>query len=120
MYNWRCSSTPQATQQSDIANHRTHSYLTLTLTLPLLTLQAAINVYMEALEHSPDNAEILTTVGLLFLRVGDNSKAFDYLGNSIVQDPKNMRTILAAGALAALSAGSWNVSVYQYKIEIVK
>lgn len=30
--------------------------------------QQAINVYMEALEHSPENPDILTTLGLLFLR----------------------------------------------------
>lgn len=29
---------------------------------------SAINVYCEALEHSPENSEILTTLGLLFLR----------------------------------------------------
>lgn len=54
---------------------------------------------MEALEHSPENAHILTTVGLLFLRVGENNRAFDYLGNSMVQDPRSLRTILAAGAI---------------------
>lgn len=30
--------------------------------------QAAINVYMDCLEHSPENTEVLTTLGLLFLR----------------------------------------------------
>ncbi len=29
---------------------------------------SAINVYMQALEHSPENTEVLTTLGLLFLR----------------------------------------------------
>lgn len=31
---------------------------------------AAIDVYGEALEHSPENAEVLTTLGLLYLRCG--------------------------------------------------
>ncbi len=36
--------------------------------LPQDDYQQAINVYMEALEHSPENPDILTTLGLLFLR----------------------------------------------------
>lgn len=43
-------------------------------------IQAAIEIYIEALEFSPENAEILTTVGLLYLRLGENYRAFDYLG----------------------------------------
>jgi Bardet-Biedl syndrome 4 protein len=38
---------------------------------------------------SPENPELLTTIGLLYLRIGDNFKAFDYLGNSLTHDPKN-------------------------------
>lgn len=35
----------------------------------------AIDVYLEALEFSPENPELLTTVGLLYLRLGENYKA---------------------------------------------
>lgn len=31
-------------------------------------LEAALSTYMEALENSPDNPEILTTLGITFLR----------------------------------------------------
>jgi hypothetical protein len=34
-------------------------------------------------------SELLTTVGLLYLRLGENYKAFEYLGNSLTHDPKN-------------------------------
>ena len=93
---------------------------------------------MEALEHSPENPEILTTLGLLFLRycrgrhvrqcptrslvatgcmrarrpvcdagppapfarrTNDNNRAFDYLSSSLTHDPRNPRTILAAGSI---------------------
>lgn len=40
---------------------------------------------------SPENPELLTTVGLLYLRLEENMKAFDYLGNSLTHDPKNSR-----------------------------
>lgn len=59
----------------------------------------ALNVYMEALEICPENPELLTTVGLLFLKLGNNTKAFEYLGNSLTYDPKNAKTILAAGSI---------------------
>lgn len=59
----------------------------------------AIEVYIEALEFSPDNPEFLTTIGLLYLRLGENLRAFDYLRTSLVHDPKNPKTILAAGSI---------------------
>lgn len=31
-------------------------------------LESALSTYMEALEHSPDNPELLTTLGITFLR----------------------------------------------------
>ncbi|RHY21043.1 hypothetical protein DYB25_006015 [Aphanomyces astaci] len=54
--------------------------------------KAAISVYLEALEFSPENPELLTTVGLLYLRIGENFRAFDYLGNSMTHDPRNAKT----------------------------
>ena len=59
----------------------------------------ALNIYMEALEICPENPELLTTVGLLFLKLGNNTKAFEYLGNSLTYDPKSAKTILAAGSI---------------------
>ena len=61
--------------------------------------QSAIDVYTEALEFSPENSEILTTVGLLYIRMGQNNQAFQYLGTSLTADPKNPKTILATGSI---------------------
>jgi Bardet-Biedl syndrome 4 protein len=61
--------------------------------------EEALRCYMDALEGSPENAEILTAIGLLFLRLGNNTKAFEHLGNSLTYDPKNPKTILAAGSI---------------------
>ena len=38
--------------------------------------KSAIEVYLEGLEHSPENSELLTTVGLLYIRLGENFQAF--------------------------------------------
>ena len=61
--------------------------------------QAAAEVYLEALEFSPESSEVLTTLGLLYLRMGESYRAFDYLGNSLTHDPKDPKTILAAGSI---------------------
>lgn len=45
--------------------------------------EEALMVYMEALEACPENPELLTTIGLLYLKMGNNTKSFEYLGNSL-------------------------------------
>jgi hypothetical protein len=60
---------------------------------------------MEALELCPENPELLTTVGLLYLKLGNNTKAFEYLGNSLTYDPRSAKTILAAGSIIQASRG---------------
>mmetsp|Transcript_8978 Transcript_8978/g.13494 ORF Transcript_8978/g.13494 Transcript_8978/m.13494 type:complete len:419 (+) Transcript_8978:94-1350(+) len=59
----------------------------------------ALRTYLETLEVVPESSDILTTVGLLYLKMGNNTKAFEYLGNSLTYDPKNPKTILAAGSI---------------------
>jgi Bardet-Biedl syndrome 4 protein len=61
--------------------------------------EQALSVYMEALELCPESPDLLTTVGLLFLKLGDNTKAFEFLGNSLTFDPRSAKTILAAGSI---------------------
>ena len=65
--------------------------------------QAAVAVCLEALKFSPDNAEVLTTIGLLYLRMGEKFKAFDFLGNSLSNDPRSVKTILAAASVIQAS-----------------
>lgn len=81
--------------------------------------KAAIDVYIEALEYSPDNAELLTTVGLLYLRLGENYKAFEYLGNSLTHDPRNPKTILAAGSIIQ-DHNDMDVALVKYRIAAVQ
>mmetsp|Transcript_3896 Transcript_3896/g.7182 ORF Transcript_3896/g.7182 Transcript_3896/m.7182 type:complete len:509 (+) Transcript_3896:138-1664(+) len=61
--------------------------------------EEAVEIYEEALENSPENAELLTTLGLLFLRIGENYKAFKNLRTSLSIDPRNVKTILASGSI---------------------
>jgi len=79
----------------------------------------AVEVYQEAVEFSPDNPELLTTLGLLYLRVDDNLKAFDCLGNSLTHDPKNPKTILAAGSVIQDNS-DMDVALVKYRVAAVQ
>jgi Bardet-Biedl syndrome 4 protein len=71
--------------------------------------QAAVKVCLEALLFCPDNAEVLTTIGLLYLRMGESLKAFDFLGNSLSNDPRNVKSILAAASVIQASCALHSV-----------
>jgi len=81
--------------------------------------RTAIDVYLEALDFSPENPELLTTVGLLYLRLGENFKAFDYLGNSLTHDPRNPKTILAAGSIIQ-DHSDMDVALVKYRVAAVQ
>jgi len=78
----------------------------------------AINVYKDALEYSPESPEILTTIGLLYLRIGDNKDAFEYLGNSLTHDPRSAKTILAAGSIIQ-DHSDMDVALIKYRVAAV-
>lgn len=61
--------------------------------------KSAIDIYLEALEFSPENPDILTTLGLLYLRLSENLKSFQYLGNALTLDPVNTKALLATGSI---------------------
>eukprot|EP00405_Crypthecodinium_cohnii_P034770 CAMPEP_0206533174 /NCGR_PEP_ID=MMETSP0325_2-20121206/4805_1 /ASSEMBLY_ACC=CAM_ASM_000347 /TAXON_ID=2866 /ORGANISM="Crypthecodinium cohnii, Strain Seligo" /LENGTH=430 /DNA_ID=CAMNT_0054029761 /DNA_START=28 /DNA_END=1317 /DNA_ORIENTATION=- len=80
--------------------------------------KSAIDVYTEALEFSPEHAELLTTLGILYLRMGENLKAFDYLGSALTHDPKNAKTILAAGSIIQ-DHSDMDVALIKYRVAAV-
>jgi len=56
-------------------------------------------------QHSPENSEILTTLGILFLRANQTEVAFSHLTTSLSHDPRNPRTILAVGSIVQVGGG---------------
>eukprot|EP00899_Mesostigma_viride_P005871 jgi/Mesvir1/15285/Mv06500-RA.1 len=81
--------------------------------------KAAVDVYLEASEFSPENPNLLTTIGLLYLRLGENYQAFDFLGNSLTHDPKNPKTILAAGSIIQ-DHSDMDVALIKYRVAAVQ
>lgn len=58
-----------------------------------------INSYLEALIYSPENSELFTTLGLLYLQIGDTPKAFDFFGRAMTYDARDPTAILGAGSV---------------------
>ncbi|KAL0055485.1 hypothetical protein WJX82_001054 [Trebouxia sp. C0006] len=81
--------------------------------------QAAVKVCLEALLFCPDNAEVLTTIGLLYLRMGESLKAFDFLGNSLSNDPRNVKSILAAASVIQ-DHHDMDVALVKYRVAAVQ
>ena len=69
----------------------------------VLTLQQKLDeagaVYEEALKGSPQNPELLTTMGLLYLRSEKNDLALQLLAKSLQLDTGNAKTVIAAASI---------------------
>ncbi|XP_008335286.2 BBSome complex member BBS4 isoform X2 [Cynoglossus semilaevis] len=75
----------------------------------------AIDVYKRAVENFPENTELLTTLGLLYLQLGKYQKAFEHLGNALTYDPNNYKAILAAGSMMQ-THGDFDVAMNKYRV----
>ena len=62
-------------------------------------IDQAISVYKEALAVSAEDADLMTTLGLLYLRKNRHQDAFEYLGNSLAYSPTEHKAILAVGSV---------------------
>ncbi|XP_078006915.1 BBSome complex member BBS4 isoform X4 [Phascolarctos cinereus] len=78
-------------------------------------LEKAIDIYKKAVEFSPENTELLTTLGLLYLQLGIYQKAFEHLGNALTFDPSNYKAILAAGSMMQ-THGDFDVALTKYRV----
>ncbi|XP_066557858.1 BBSome complex member BBS4 isoform X2 [Amia ocellicauda] len=77
--------------------------------------EKAIDVYKKAIEFSPENTDLLTTLGLLYLQLGIYQKAFEHLGNALTYDPNNYKAILAAGSMMQ-THGDFDVAMTKYRV----
>lgn len=77
--------------------------------------EGAVEIYKKAVEYSPENAELLTTLGLLYLQLGVYQKAFEHLGNALTYNPNNYKAILAAGSMMQ-SHNDYDVALSKYRI----
>lgn len=62
-------------------------------------IDAAIDTYLEALSYSPENTEVLTKLGLLYLSKRNRNRAMEFLGSALTLDRKNEDALLASGSI---------------------
>ncbi|CAL1533275.1 unnamed protein product, partial [Lymnaea stagnalis] len=78
-------------------------------------INAAIDTYRSAVEYSPENPDLLTTLGLLYMQVNQFQKAFENLGNAMTFDPSHTKAIIAAGSMMQDHA-DYDVAITKYRI----
>ncbi|KAK3085477.1 hypothetical protein FSP39_004016 [Pinctada imbricata] len=81
-------------------------------------IEAAIDIYKQAVEYSPENPDMLTTLGLLYMQVGQFQKAFENLGNAMTYDPTHVKAIMSAGSMMQ-THGDFDVALNKYRIAAV-
>ena len=77
--------------------------------------RVALGVYQDALDLSPDKPELLYSVGLTYLRLGEQQRAFDFLGNALTHDPRQVAAILAAASVIQ-DNGELDVALHKYRV----
>jgi len=61
-----------------------------------------------------ENPEILNSLGLLYLQLGENLNAFQFLGNALSIDSKHEKSILAMGSIMQ-ERGDYDAALIKYK-----
>lgn len=78
----------------------------------------ALKVYLEALDISPESPDILASIGSLYIRIGDNDSAFQFLGKALSFDPKHTKAILAMCSIIQ-DKGDHDAALLKYRIAAV-
>lgn len=80
---------------------------------------SAIETYKAALALSPENPRLLSFIGQQYLRKGQTSEAFDYLGRCLAFDPGNVYGITGAASIIQ-EAGDYDVALSKYRVAVSK
>jgi Tfp pilus assembly protein PilF len=54
---------------------------------------------LKIFRNSPENPELCTTLGLMYMQTGQHQLAFEQLGTAMAFDPNCTRAIMAAGSM---------------------
>lgn len=78
-------------------------------------IPSAINTYRAAIEYFPENGDLHTALGLLYMQTGKHQQAFEHLGTTLTFDANNTRAILAAGSMMQ-SHQDFDVALAKYRV----
>ncbi|KAI6187872.1 Bardet-Biedl syndrome 4 protein [Aphelenchoides besseyi] len=70
---------------------------------------------IEAYKLEPENLEVISHLGLLYLKSGNEEKAFSCLGKALTYDPNHLPSVLAAAAVLQMN-GDFDVALTKYRI----
>ncbi|KAI6241553.1 Bardet-Biedl syndrome 4 protein [Aphelenchoides fujianensis] len=70
----------------------------------------AIEAYRVAQELEPENLEVISHLGLLYLKANNEEKAFSCLGKALTYDPNHLPSVLAAAAVLQMN-GDFDVAL---------
>ena len=59
-----------------------------------------------------------STLGLLYMQIGENAMAFEQLGTALAFDPSNAKAMMAAGSMMQ-SHGDFDVALAKYRLVII-
>lgn len=62
----------------------------------------------------PENLEVISHLGLLYLKINAEDKAFSCLGKALTYDPNNMACIIAASGVLQAN-GDFDVALSKYR-----
>lgn len=73
-------------------------------------IKGAIEIYNAALDISPDNVDLATSLGLLYMKVGEHQKAFEKFGSALAHDSQCPKALLAVGAMMQVLQNEYDLS----------
>ncbi|XP_047000094.1 Bardet-Biedl syndrome 4 protein isoform X2 [Schistocerca americana] len=76
---------------------------------------AAVNVYNAACSIYPENSDLATTLGLLYMKLREYQKAFEKLGSALAHNPSSAKALLAMGSIMQ-DHKDCEVALSKYKI----
>ncbi|EKG03932.1 BBS4-like protein 4, putative [Trypanosoma cruzi] len=79
----------------------------------------AISLYEKYLLKSPDNADLLTALGLLCLKLENPPQAFHYFGKCLTLNSSNPTAIMAAASIMQ-DNGDFSVALNKYRVAVSK
>ncbi|KAH9581920.1 hypothetical protein LSM04_000564 [Trypanosoma melophagium] len=79
--------------------------------------ERAIALYEEGLQSSPENPDLLTAVGLLYLQLGKTPKAFNYVAKCLTINSSNPTAIMAAAGVMQEN-GDFSVALHKYRVAV--
>jgi len=80
--------------------------------------RSAVNSHCEGFELSLKNPDILITLVVLQLRLGESNRAFGYLANALTHDSFNVQTIFAVARMLQ-NHSDLDVALVKYHVAVV-